>query len=179
MDWNSYYQENLNLPGILGNLHAHRDFLNHLISSKPHRILEIGSGSGAMSIFLSWLGFEVVSIDLDPKVIDKAKEENTRWNGRATFEVADTFALPYLDQSFDIIFHQGLLEHFSDSEIRKMLTEQLRVAEKVVFSVPNHNYPRKDFGNERLMTKREWEQILSPFRITLSQDYLMKRFPKW
>ncbi|MFH0905263.1 MAG: class I SAM-dependent methyltransferase [bacterium] len=179
MNWHKYYQAPLALEGLLGNLYGQRNFLSEILNSGACKILEVGTGSGAMSIFFSWLGLDVTGIDVDPQVIDKAKQESARLNGRAQFAAADAFQLPYPDNSFELIFHQGVLEHFSDDDIHRMLTEQLRVAPRVVFSVPNQWYPQLDFGNERLMSKANWEKILSPFRVVKSVNYEPRRFPKW
>ena len=179
MTWSSYYQADITIDSLLGNLYGQREFLNAIHQLAPKTILEIGSGSGGMAIFLSWLGFDVVSIDIEPAVVEKAKAENQRLHGQAKFVVADAFALPFANHSFDLIIHQGLLEHFSDADIRKLLDEQLRCAPQVLFSVPNHFYMRRDFGNERLMSPSQWESILAPYRIIKSESYSYKRFPKW
>lgn len=178
MKWNEYYQTPLTLEALLGNLGGQQEFLSEIYCSGGKKLLEVGTGSGAMSIFFSWLGLDVTGIDLDPQVIEKAKRESVKFNGRAKFEVADTFQLPYPDNSFEVVFHQGLLEHFSDEDIHRMLTEQLRVAPKVILSVPNFWYPTRDYGNERLLTQTQWENILSPFKITKSYYYAPKRFPR-
>ncbi len=178
MSWHKYYRAPLTLEGLLGNLYGQRDFLIEIVSSHPNKVLEVGTGSGGMSIFLSWLGISIVGIDIDPEVVNKAILEANQLHSPAKFEVADTFQLPYGENAFDLIFHQGLLEHFSDDDIRRMLTEQLRVARRVVLSVPNSWYPRKDFGDERLMSKHRWESILSSFNIVKSYYYCPKRFPR-
>ncbi|OGB73598.1 hypothetical protein A3K24_01995 [candidate division Kazan bacterium RIFCSPHIGHO2_01_FULL_44_14] len=179
MDWNKYYQAPLTLKGLLSNLYGQKEFLSVILEAGAKNILEVGVGSGAMSTFFSWLGLNVTGIDISPEVIEKAKTESARFNGLAKFEVADTFSLPYSDLSFDLVFHQGLMEHFSDADIHKIFNEQLRVARRVVFSVPNHRYPRRDFGNERLMAKSQWEQILQPYQVVTSCSYSPKFFPKW
>ncbi len=178
MDWHSYYEAEINLEGLIGNLYGQREFLAAIKKINPKNILEVGTGSGGMAIFLSWLGFDVTSIDVDPEVIRKAQAEAARWNSPAKFEVADTFSLPYHDQTFDLVFHQGLMEHFDDTSIHNMLNEQLRVSRQVIFSVPNSFYMRRDFGNERLMTQDQWEKILSPYKILISRNYSPKKFPK-
>lgn len=177
--WNQYYSAPLTLDGVIRNLYGQKDFLSAIYDLGAHKMLEVGTGSGAMSIFFSWLGLEVTGVDVDPQVIQKAQAEAARFNGRAKFEVADTFHLAYPNQSFDLIFHQGLLEHFSDEDIHRMLKEQLRVARRVAFSVPNRWYPRRDFGNERLMSQKQWENILRPYQVVKSGHYSLKFFPKW
>lgn len=179
MNWNEYYQNPLTITGLLSNLYGQKEFISTIVEISPKSIIEIGTGSGGMSIFLSWLGFSVEGVDIDPKVVAKATAEAQRLNSSAKFIVADAFHLPHPDGSFDLAFHQGLLEHFTDQEIYQLLDEQLRVARRVVFSVPNSYYPRRDYGNERLMTKAQWESILSRYQVSLSQNYSRKFFPKF
>ena len=178
MTWSKYYQNPITIEGLLGNLYGQREFLAAIHELAPKTILEVGSGSGGMAIFLSWLGFDVTSIDIEPAVVSKAQLENERLNGRAKFMVADSFALPYAAKEFDLVIHQGLLEHFPNDDIQKMVREQLRCASQVLFSVPNQFYMRRDFGNERLMSLAQWIQILSPFHVVMGRNYSPKRFPK-
>jgi SAM-dependent methyltransferase len=176
--WHHYYEKELTVRDLFGNLGGQRELLATIYERGPKRILEIGTGSGAMSILFSWLGLDVTSVDLEPAVVEKAIRENAKFNGSAKFAVADAFHLPFPDHSFDLIFHQGLLEHFSDADIRTLIAEQLRCAPVVVISVPNRFYPRRDFGNERLLAKAQWENILSPFKIVESRYYSPKTLPK-
>ena len=176
--WNEYYDK-FTIEDLLGNLYGQKEFVNELAAlSSTSKVLEVGTGSGTFSIFLSWLGFSVTSIDLDPKVIEQARVNAQKFNAQINFQIGDTFKLPFPDNSFDVVFHQGLLEHFSDADIGRILDEQLRVAKRVIFSVPNSLYPRRDFGNERLMDKSAWENILDKYKIIKSQNYSPKRFPK-
>lgn len=179
MSWSDYYQEPLAVEALLGNLYGQRDFLGAIHRSGARTILEVGSGSGGMAIFLSWLGFSVTSIDVDPQVVEKARQENDRLNGKVEFMVADGFSLPFTENQFDLVIHQGLLEHFSDEDIHRFLDEQLSCGKQVLFSVPNYLYMKRDFGNERLMDKASWEKILSPYHLLKSEYYSPKRFPKW
>ena len=76
MNWSSYYQKPLALEDLLGNLYGQREFLGEIHRSGAKTILEVGSGSGGMAIFLSWLGLRVTSIDVEPEVVAKANQEN-------------------------------------------------------------------------------------------------------
>ncbi len=134
-------------------------------------MLEVGSGSSALSIFLSHLGYKIMSIDNDKGVLDTARENNARLNGRVAFKKADACNLPFEDNCFDVCFSQGFFEHFDDDNIRKLLKEQLRVTNVVVFSVPTFWYPSPDFGDERLMKKEDWLEILSEFKVDKAVYY--------
>lgn len=178
MSWDKYYEQEVTIPKLLSNLYGQKEFLAEIVERGKDQILEIGTGTGAMSIFLAWLGFSVTSVDINSKIIELAKQVARKLNARVTFEVADAFHLPFPDNSFSLVFHQGLLEHFSDEQIHELIREHLRVASQVILSVPNHWYPRRDFGDERLMTKAQWERILSPFHIVKSTYYSSKQLPR-
>jgi hypothetical protein len=45
------------------------------------------------------------------------------------------------------------------------------VGEKVLFSVPSNFYPGLDLGNERLLSKEEWYQILEGLNVTSIEYY--------
>ncbi len=177
--WKEYYQ-NLTASDFIGNLFGQREFLEEIIRLAPGKSLEVGAGSGSLSIFLSYLGFSVVASDKEPEIIEVIRENNRRFGGKVREVIlADSFRLPYPQDSFDLVFHQGVLEHFADAEIRQMLLEQLRVAPQVLFSVPNQNYPRRDLGDERLLSGLAWRSILRPFPIVWQKDYSPKIFPRW
>jgi ubiquinone/menaquinone biosynthesis C-methylase UbiE len=51
---------------------------------------------------------------------------------------ADMFNLPFRDDVFHAVIHQGVLEHFSNTRIIEALLEQKRVCKYyVIFDVPN------------------------------------------
>ncbi len=172
MDWEKYYKERpLPLERYINSIWDHKHFLVEITSSANKQILEVGSGSGAISIFLSHLGCKIISIDNDEGVLNIARQNNAFLNGKVTFQKADAYRLPFRDKSFDVCFSQGFFEHFDDEQIRKLLEEQLRVANVVIFSVPAFWYPKQDFGDERLMKKRDWLKILSQFKVDKAVYY--------
>lgn len=177
--WSDYYQKEITADLFIRNLYGQREFLNTIIESKTRKILEVGAGTGTMSVFLSNLGFEVTTLDNDSKILEIAQQVKDKFNGQNYLQKGDAFKLPFADNSFDLVFHQGLLEHFKDDDIHRLLTEHLRVAPIVIFSVPNNFYPQKDVGDERLLGKSTWENILKPYKIVMSCNYSLKFFPKW
>lgn len=177
--WDEYYPSTLSIETFLGNLVGHREFLAEVFGGEGRRILEVATGTSTMSVLGAWFGFDMTSIDINPAIIERAKQLAERMKVKVDYQVADTFKLPFEGNSFDTAFHQGLLEHFGDEEIKRMLDEQLRVAKRVVISVPNYLYPAKDLGDERLLRKESWERILKGYRITKSVYYSPKLFPRF
>ncbi len=172
--WQEVYAKPITLPEFIDHIYSHRIFLNAIFTEGVKRLLEIGTGSGSMSIFLSHLGFQITSIDNNDEVIKIAQQNNEILRGNLKIIKADAFNLPFSENSFDLVFHQGFFEHFSNEEIHNLLTEQLRVAPIVVFSVPTCYYLSKSLG-ERLLTKREWENILTDFKVVESAYYGLPR----
>lgn len=169
--WSDFYKEPADISRYIENITVHKEFFEEILKVKPREILEVGCGSGTFSIFLSHLGCSVTAVDKDEQVIRRAKEASKNMNGNIVFKISDAFELPFKDKSFDVSFSQGLIEHFSDSDIVRLLKEQTRISKCVFFSVPCIFYNSLDFGNERLMSKKRWEKLLSGFDIQLSKYY--------
>jgi SAM-dependent methyltransferase len=83
------------------------------------RVLEVGCGPGHLSIRMArQLGLEVTGLDLDPDMIEIAREnaddmadESQR---RPTFLQGDVAALPFPDGSFDLVVSTMSMHHWAD-----------------------------------------------------------------
>ena len=63
MDWEHYFKARpLSLERYINNVWNHKPFLIEITSS-GQRMLEVGTGTGSLAIFLSHLGYDVISID--------------------------------------------------------------------------------------------------------------------
>jgi len=80
--------------------------------------------------------------------------------GRLQVRQADMLSLPWQKEEFDLAYHQGVLEHFSDEQIVQALQEQARVARWVILDVPNHRHTHQPFGDERLLRPSHWSQLI-------------------
>lgn len=134
--------------------------------SNGKRLLETGIGTGISSIILADKGFRVTSIDSDQEILEMCRNLNIKYgSNKLNLIRMDVFNLGFKDNSFDLIFHQGVLEHFDADGIKKILNEQLRAASTIVFSVPSIRKKRRDFGDENLWTILQWKSILKDFKI--------------
>jgi ubiquinone/menaquinone biosynthesis C-methylase UbiE len=176
--WADFYKEDLNSQEFLRQVKIHEEFFNSILSQSPKKILEAGCGSALFSIFLSRPGYDCTAVDLDSNVLRVAKRNSQRWGAKIQFSQCDIRQLPFNDQTFDVSFSQGVLEHFTNEEIMAALDEQLRVAKTVIFSVPHLFYRTKDFGNERLLFEWQWKRILRKYRIMESRCYYRIRRKK-
>jgi SAM-dependent methyltransferase len=82
------------------------------------KIIEIGAGTGRTSIELARSGAQVTILDISEKSLELARkfaekaDKDTR--RRLRYVLADALNPGIKPASFDILFHQGLLEHFRD-----------------------------------------------------------------
>lgn len=89
------------------------------------KILEIGAGSGATSIKLAESGGNVTCLDYSKISASLIRKNAQVVDTQVSIIVADAHAIPIEDESYDICFHQGFLEHFR--EVTPLLKEQHRI----------------------------------------------------
>lgn len=162
MEWTKFYNKQNSIHGFLGNLFPHSLLFEIIIQQKPSSILEVGTGTGSMSIFLSHLGYLVTSIDNDREILQNAKAFNETMNGTVNFQYCDAFKLSQIfkPKQFDTIFSQGFFEHFTNDEIQNLIKQQLTIGKTVIFSVPSKYNLHSTMNYERLLSLEEWNKIL-------------------
>ncbi|MBI2596996.1 class I SAM-dependent methyltransferase [Candidatus Daviesbacteria bacterium] len=171
-NWDKFYSKTYSLEYLIQNAFYHLKFFNAIWEESPKKILEVGVGTGSMSIFFSYLGLDVTGLDNDKDILKRVSDLTKKLNGKVKLVLGNALKLPFKSKSFDLIFHQGFLEHFEEKEIIELLWEQLRVSQTVVFSVPNNFYQKKDFGDERLLSKAYWDKLLQTnYNLIESQNY--------
>lgn len=113
------------------------------IGGCPHNILEVG-GTCATAFY-----FRKISSAVQCNLVDNndAALEYARWIfGTDPIRVikGDAKNLPVEDNKYDLVCSSGLIEHFSDNEIKKILSEMRRVAKPngyVFIAAPNFFSP--------------------------------------
>lgn len=102
---------------------------------KGARVLDAGCGEGALSVLLAERGVTVVGTDISKPNIERAQAFAKERGVTIPFSVADASALPFEDQSFDVVISSHVLEHLPDFDAG--LRELLRVSRgRVIFAVP-------------------------------------------
>ncbi len=87
----------------------------------PCDVLDIACGAGFLSGYLAERGHRVTGIDQSAESLAVAAERDPR----STYRVADAYALPFADASFDIVCAMDLLEHVDDPA--RVIAEAARV----------------------------------------------------
>lgn len=161
LSWQEFYKETLSTKKFLKRIICNLEMIVLIIKHMPPSVVEIGTGTGALSAFISWFLPLVIAIDNDKEVLKKAKINCRTFGRKVHLVVADAFCLPFKNDSVSLCFSQGFFEHFSNKQINILLNEQIRVARnEILFNIPSDRYPVKPFGNERLSPPEKWRKII-------------------
>jgi len=80
------------------------------------RLLEIGCGMGTDLLQFSRGGARCVGIDLTPRSIEITQHRFKLYGARGAFMISDGEHLPFCDESFDVVYSNGVLHHTPDTE---------------------------------------------------------------
>lgn len=154
--WNDFF----NSWSLIKTIKIQEFFLEKILKNtkKDSLILELGTGSGHTSIALSFSHRKVIASDINDFLLT-----NIPANKNLCKKNIDMFNICKNETiKVECIFHQGLMEHFSDEEIILSLSEQSKVAEIIIFDVPNNKRFNKtqEFGNERFLSVKKWKQLI-------------------
>ena len=79
-------------------------------------IMEIGAGSGRDSFKLAEMGARIILLDYAENSLQLMQQISERLDQKVDLVRGDAFHLPFKENSIDVIFHQGLLEHFIEPD---------------------------------------------------------------
>lgn len=92
------------------------------------KILEVGSNIGNQLLWLRAMGFEnLYGIEIQTYAAKISKTKNLN------IIIGSAFDLPFEDDSFDLIFTDGLLIHISPEDINRVLQEIYRCSNKYIW----------------------------------------------
>ena len=114
-----------------GRERAYRRHLVDLAEIEPgDALLDIGCGTGTLAI-AAWHkvqpGGHVTGVDVSPRMIEVANAKARRRGADIAFQTGDAAALPFADNSFDVVTVTTVLHMLGDTRQRDCLGEALRV----------------------------------------------------
>jgi len=134
------------LQKLLGFESIHRQLVDQADIRPKHRVIEIGCGTGNLSILIKRLHpqAEVVGLDPDPKALARAQRKTEREVLSMQLDRGFAEELPYPDASFDRVFSAFMFHHLEPDEKEKTLQEARRVLK------PSGSLHLLDFGGAKV-----------------------------
>ncbi len=150
---------------INNNLQKKRIYLKEIKKYAINRkIVECGCGTAKISTYFQNNGYDVSAVDIDSAILNLAKDivRKSTYEESPKFYNMSIMNMNFKDKEFDVAFSNGVLEHFNNKEIIKILKEECRIAKYVIFGVPSKYFNEEEYmyGNERYLRKSEWEGLI-------------------
>ena len=79
------------------------------------RLLEVGCGMGTDLLQFARGGAHVTGVDLTPRSIQISRQHFDLYDARGDFAISDAERLPFADESFDVVYSNGVLHHTPDT----------------------------------------------------------------
>ena len=101
------------------------EYLLPLLPRFTKRTLEVGAGSARLSRFLALRGYLTYCLDYSTEALTYARTHYEREEAQGVYVLGRAEHLPFDDNSFDVVFSTGLLEHFENP--KPIILEMVRV----------------------------------------------------
>lgn len=185
--WDAFWAASQQLGDVYANDDRIVEFLCERMNVEGMRILEVGAGTGRDSGKLASMGAEVWTLDYSEESLRLMSDH---LDTEIEIVCGDALALPFCTGSFDLVFHQGLLEHFRQPS--QLLDENFRILKNggaMLVDVPQrfHYYT---LGKHILMFFDKWfagwetefsvaelEQLVGRAGFTVEANYGRNLFP--
>ena len=141
---------------------VHQTILSSLAFDGQGSLLEVGCGSGAMTIraALTWTGARVTGLDYWGAIYHYSRalcEKNAASEGvgdRCSFVHGDANQLPFLDESFDAVISNYVYHNIMGADKQALLLESLRVLKKGGVFVLHDDMRPKLYGDMNAFAER-------------------------
>lgn len=169
MDWYQIYLNEIELKDNLNNyilykVSSKRKFINLIEKYSPNKkIIECGCGTAIISTYIASLGYDVTAVDIDKKILSLAKKiaKDFPSSNKPNFIESD-ITKDVMDEHYDVAFSNGVLEHFKDSDIKKIIKNHLSFADYLVIGIPTKFFNDDEalYGDERFLKLSYWRKLI-------------------
>lgn len=170
--WSSFYSDRVNNSSYLDKFYNKYkqliDFIDKQIEINPDIIIkEEGCGIGNVSKAHYFNGKfkpkKYIFSDIDSSMLELTKINSSGINVPMEYINEDILKQKHYEENTLIVTH-GVLEHFSDLEIKKIIENQKH--KNVIASchyVPLEGYYKPSFGDERLFSASKWIMLVGHY----------------
>jgi SAM-dependent methyltransferase len=142
-DWQRFWEEKESTKKVYPSV---SDITGEILRSVPElenkRVIEVGSGTGRDGILLAEKGATVYLLDFAKSGLVLSQYFAEEKGVTVHRIMGDALGSPFPNESFDLVFHQGLMEHFRDP--KPLLKENYRILKKggvLLIDVPQIFHP--------------------------------------
>ena len=144
-----------------------------LATSLKEKVLEIGCGTGEISLHLAQAGRRIIGIDFEESNLEFIQKCASDLRVSIMTIKADAMkTLPFGDSEIDCVWSSGFLEHFNKDVRKTIIREQARVSRKKVISiVPNASCVAYRAGKAILEREGNWKYGLELPILSLQNEF--------
>lgn len=173
MSWRDYWESESFIRIFIEksrDLYFARMFANIVKKHSDGKVLEAGCGTGKSLKYLK----NSVGLDNSKEAIRIAKSYSKK------IVIADIMRPPFKKNSFDLVFNQGVMEHFNELEFDQILKEFTRISKKTLIIVPSETSvfrivnPFKEFN--KFFSKQQLKTLMKKQFKSVKVNYLPKSF---
>jgi ubiquinone/menaquinone biosynthesis C-methylase UbiE len=109
--------------------HSKGRVLDRAAVQNGERVLDLGCGTGtlALEVLERAPGARVTGLDADPKILERARAKAEKAGAEVQFDEAMSTALPYEEESFEVVLSTLFFHHLPDEVKRASADEICRV----------------------------------------------------
>lgn len=156
MTWPEFYKDRLT-DGYHTYFKAkYAPFLMYLEANLGRINGEFGCGIGTVTKLLKKDTIYQL-IDKCPEMLELTHQNLVNNNKRVILVQHDI--TEHLPRKFSTIYSHGVLEHFDELDVVKIISHQQKCSNKLIHYVPSYKYVKPSFGDERLKNKEYWKQF--------------------
>jgi SAM-dependent methyltransferase len=169
IDWYGHYTKRMNDHYRNYMAEKYRQYFEVIVNKLPHtsKIAEFGCGTANVSRILqeryNHKKYHYILVDIDINMLQLASQNMSNcygtsfelWQHDIRIDIMDRDKM-WNTEDIGMIYSHGVLEHFSDKDISKIITAQLKITKNLVHYVPSDKYVMPSMGNERLMSSKTW-----------------------
>ena len=150
------------IDGPMSMARMRKDLVAQMGDLSNKKILDVGSGTGTMATMIKQAhpSAEVVGIDGDPQILGIARAKARDLGIATRFDQGMSFALPYPNESFDVVLTTVMLHHLSRDDKQTTAREMYRVLRPggQLFGA-DFVEPRSSFGKAIRPLTRRFERV--------------------
>jgi cyclopropane fatty-acyl-phospholipid synthase-like methyltransferase len=120
--------------------------------------LEVGCGTSLVTKLIYSNKSRYSVLDKDKEIM---KLTNINLKYKIVKRILQDIRQP-IQNKYDVIYSHGVLEHFSKREIKQIVNNLKNNSKINVHYVPTNKYKIPSFGDELLISKKDWEKLTKP-----------------